>query len=57
MKFDVPYRGITKEKTQLYLVIFMLLRNEMGHPCELLTKYIFDQEIVIHPYFNFSHNF
>ena len=40
VKLNIPYRGRTKDKINLYLVRFMILRNEKIHPLHALLKYL-----------------
>ena len=41
IKLQVPFRNRTKTLVTLYLVRFMLLRNEKQHPLLAIIKYIF----------------
>lgn len=41
IKMHVPLRGRTKTETNLYLVRYMLLKNEEGHPLDSIIKYLF----------------
>jgi transposase-like protein len=41
VKMQIPPRLRTKDKINLYLVRYMILRNEPGHPMEAIIKYLF----------------
>lgn len=41
IKINVPYRGRTKSKIEMYLVRYMILRNFAEHPLDVLIKLIF----------------
>lgn len=42
IKMNVPFRGRTKEKINLYLIRYMLLRNESSkHPLKSIINYLF----------------
>jgi transposase-like protein len=41
IKLHVPLRGRTKDKVNLYLVRYMLLKNESTHPVLALLNYLF----------------
>jgi transposase-like protein len=41
VKMHIPPRGRTKDKIQLYLVRYMLLKNSQKHPFWELVKYLF----------------
>ena len=41
VKIQIPPRLRTKDKINLYLVRYMILRNEPGHPMEVILKYLF----------------
>jgi transposase-like protein len=41
IKINIPLRGRTKDKINLYLIRFMLLRNEKIHPLKAILKYLF----------------
>lgn len=41
IKMHVPLRGRTKDKINLYLVRYMLLKNESEHPLTRIIKYLF----------------
>lgn len=41
IKLGVPYRGRTKDKIELYLVRYMILRESNCHPLDALIKFIF----------------
>jgi len=41
IKMHVPNRGRTKDKINLYLVRYMLTKNEKEHPFEAVIKYLF----------------
>jgi transposase-like protein len=41
IKLHIPHRGRTKDKIDLFLVRFMILRNEKCDPLEAVIKYIF----------------
>ena len=40
IKLNIPYKNRTKTKINLYLVRFMLVRNEKMHPLKALIKYL-----------------
>ena len=41
VKLHVPFRGRTKDKVSLYLVRYMLIKNDTGHPLARLLNYLF----------------
>ncbi|KAI5148065.1 hypothetical protein ENBRE01_0079 [Enteropsectra breve] len=41
VKMHIPPRERTKDKVQLYLVRYMLIKNAIGHPFLELLKYLF----------------
>jgi transposase-like protein len=41
IKMHIPFRGRTKDKINLYLIIYMLLRNDNTYPLKSAIKYLF----------------
>jgi len=41
IKMHVPFRGRTKKEVNLYLVRYMILKNEEGHPLDRVINYLF----------------
>jgi len=41
IKMHAPFRGRTKKEVNLYLVRYMVLKNEEGHPLDRILNYLF----------------
>jgi len=41
IKMHVPFRGRTRQEVNLYLVRYMMLKNEEGHPLDRVINYLF----------------